>query len=128
MGAWTFVICSIPYEEKGERLKMFPENEAKIYVLLNDTSLAEQVLELIHIDESERRAYLTQRQTEGLRKAKERGVRLGRPPVRRPKRFSSVYAMFHNHEISARAAAQMLNVSPGTFKRWVQAEESAGGI
>lgn len=107
---------------------MLPENEAKIYTLLNDTSLAEQVMALIRSDESERRTALAQRQAEGLQKAKERGVRLGRPRAKRPKKFSSVYTMFHNHEISARAAAQMLNVSAGTFKRWVQDEESAGGI
>ncbi len=45
-------------------------------------------------------------------------VRLGRPPAKRPRKFQSVYAMYAEGKISARAASQMLNVSPGTFKRW----------
>lgn len=125
---WTPTLRPGVPEEKGERRKVLPENEAKICALLNDTSLAEQVMALIRSDESERRAALVQRQTEGLQKAKARGVRLGRPRAKRPKQFSAVYAMFLNHEISARAAAKMLDVSAGTFKRWVQAAEDAGGI
>lgn len=97
---------------------MLTENEAKIYALLQNDDLADKVLAIIREDEAERRAALIQRQNEGLENAKERGVRLGRPPAKRPRKFQSVYAMYAEGKISARAASQMLNVSPGTFKRW----------
>lgn len=104
-------------------LPMLPENEKKIFALLEDASLAEKVMEIVRADEAERRAALVQRQSEGLKNARERGVRLGRPPAKRPRKFPSIYAMYCEEKISARAASQMLNVSPGTFKRWVLEEK-----
>lgn len=106
---------------------MLSENEAKIFALLSNNLLAAQVIEIVREDEAQRHAILSQRQREGLQRAKERGVRLGRPPAKQPRKFPSVYASFCNKEISARTAAQMLNVAPGTFMRWVQAKKSAGG-
>lgn len=101
---------------------MLPENEKRIYALLDDTALAEQVMKIIQEDADQRRAALVQRQSEGLQNARERGVRLGRPPAKRPRKFASVYVMFCEEKVSARAASQMLNISPGTFKRWVLEE------
>lgn len=98
---------------------MLAEYEAKIYAVLGNDDLAAQVLEIVREDEAVRRAALVQRQSEGLKHAKERGVRLGRPPAKRPRKFQSIYAMYEEGKISARAASQMLGVSPGTFKRWV---------
>ena len=83
-----------------------------------------QILELIRQDEASRHADLVKRQSEGLKNARDRGVRLGRPPAKRPRKFASVYAMYTAGEISARSAAQMLHVSPGTFKRWVLEKSS----
>ncbi len=102
---------------------MLAENELRIHSLLGNDELAEQVLQIVREDEAERRAVLVRRQSEGLKNARERGVRLGRPPAKRPRKFGNVYAMFCEEKISARAAAQMLNVSPGTFKRWVSEEQ-----
>lgn len=101
---------------------MLPENEQRIYQLLDNAALAEQVIAIINEDAAQRRAALVQRQSEGLQQARERGVRLGRPPAKRPRKFASIYVMFCQEKISARAASQMLNVSPGTFKRWVLEE------
>ena len=104
---------------------MLQENMNKIAALLNDDELTRKVLEIIAADETERHDSLVQRQMEGLRKARERGVRLGRPPAKRPRRFQSVYEMYADGQVSARAASQMLNVSPGTFKRWITEEKEA---
>lgn len=103
---------------------MLIENESRIRTLLNSDALAEQVLSIIREDESMRHADLVRRQSEGLKNARDRGVRLGRPPAKRPRKFQSVYAMYQAGEISARAASQMLHVSPGTFKRWTLEEEN----
>ena len=101
---------------------MLKETESKIRALLQNDELADEILNLIRQDEADRHADLVRRQSEGLKLARERGVRLGRPPAKRPRKFASVYAMYSAGEISARSAAQMLHVSPGTFKRWVTEE------
>lgn len=103
---------------------MLAENEAKIRDLINNTQLADQVIAVIREDESRRHEDLVRRQSEGLKNARERGVRLGRPPAKRPRKFPNVYSMFCAGEISARAASQMLHVSPGTFKRWTLEEQA----
>ena len=103
---------------------MLKETESRIRTLLQDENLADQILDLIRQDEADRHADLGRRQSEGLKNARDRGVRLGRPPAKRPRKFASVYAMYTAGEISARSAAQMLHVSPGTFKRWVLEESS----
>ena len=101
---------------------MLKETESKIRALLQNDELADEILNLIRQDEADRHADLVRRQSEGLKLARERGVRLGRPPAKRPRKFASVYAMYSAGEISARSAAHMLHVSPGTFKRWVTEE------
>lgn len=103
---------------------MLKETESKIRTLVADDDLAEQILHLIRQDEASRHADLVKRQSEGLKNARDRGVRLGRPPAKRPRKFPAIYAMYVAGELSARSAAQMLHVSPGTFKRWVQEERA----
>lgn len=107
---------------------MLIENEARIRSLLGNDELADQILAIISEDEAMRHADLVRRQSEGLKNARDRGVRLGRPPAKRPRKFQSVYAMYQSGEISARAASQMLHVSPGTFKRWTLEEEKQSEI
>lgn len=55
---------------------------------------------------------------EGMAAAKERGVRLGRPPKPRPKEFEQFKAMWLDGKISSRVAAKELRVSQDTFIRW----------
>mgnify|MGYP002518656581 CR=1 FL=1 len=98
---------------------MLPENEQRIRALCGDCALADQILNIIDEDAQLRRA---QRQTEGLKRAREQGTQLGRPPIKRPRKFRSIYRAFQHGEISARVASQQLGVSPGTFKRWVAEE------
>ena len=106
---------------------MLQENKDKIAALLCNEELTNKVLEIIDSDEAQRHDALVQRQMEGLQKARERGVRLGRPPAKRPRRFQSIFEMYQDGQISARAASQMLNVSPGTFKRWITEEKDTQG-
>lgn len=104
---------------------MLPENQEKIRQLCGDDALAEQILRIIEEDAQCRRAELAHRQTEGLKRAREQGTQLGRPPIKRPRKFRAVYQAFCSGELSARAAAQKLGVSPGTFKRWAAEEEES---
>jgi DNA invertase Pin-like site-specific DNA recombinase len=104
---------------------MLNQNENRIRELLGSDELAERVLEIVREDEEMRHAELVRRQSEGLKSARERGVRLGRPPTKKPRKFQSVFAMYQTGKLSARAASQMLHVSPGTFKRWASEEKGA---
>lgn len=53
---------------------MLPENEQRIRALCADNTLAEQILRIIAEDARDRRAELAHRQTEGLKRARERGT------------------------------------------------------
>ena len=101
---------------------MLPENQAKIRALCGDDALAQQILRIVEEDAQSRRAELAQRQNEGLLRARAQGTQLGRPPLKRPRKFRAVYQDYCAGALSARAAAQKLGVSPGTFKRWVSEE------
>lgn len=103
---------------------MLQENIQRIRDLCGNEELAEQILGIIAEDNQMRRAELAQRQTEGLKRAREQGTHLGRPPIKRPRKFAAIYQAYRNNELSARAASQRLGVSPGTFKRWVAEAEA----
>lgn len=60
-----------------------------------------------------------QRQAEGIAAARAKGVRLGRPPKKKPRQYPVVRAAWQNQEISARQAAKQLGVAHKTFLLWV---------
>ncbi|MBQ6504876.1 MAG: recombinase family protein [Flexilinea sp.] len=66
------------------------------------------------------RTLILRRQAEGIAAAKARGVRFGRPELPRPKDFEAVADRWRTGQISARRAAQLLNVSHPTFLKWVR--------
>ena len=66
-----------------------------------------------------------QRTMEGLAAARARGVKLGRKPKDKPKGYESVFAQWQNKSLSARKAAEKLEVSLPTFLKW--AREQANG-
>ena len=65
------------------------------------------------------RAYILQRQREGIEIAKERGVYKGRTPLDRPE-FSSVATRWRKGEITAAEAMRRLNMSSSTFYRRIK--------
>ncbi len=54
----------------------------------------------------------------GMQEAKERGVKLGRPPKTRPAEFEKVKAAWTCGEMSSRIAAKQLGIAQDTFLRW----------
>ncbi|WP_173443864.1 recombinase family protein [Selenomonas ruminantium] len=66
-----------------------------------------------------------QRTMEGLAAARARGVKLGRKPKDKPKGYETVLAQWQNKSLSARKAAEKLEVSLPTFLKW--ARERANG-
>ena len=134
----TLVIKSIDrlgrnYEEILEQWRVITKKKcAEIVVLdmplldtrqgrdLTGTLIADIVLQLLSYVAQTEREFIKQRQAEGIAAARARGVHLGRKPIQRPDNFCIVCSAWKSGEITARVAAQRLNVSHPTFLRWVR--------
>ena len=124
------------YEEIIEQWRLITkEKRAAIVVLdmplldtkqkrdLTGTLIADIVLQLLSCVAQTERELIKQRQAEGMAAAKLRGVRFGAPPKKKPDEFEECYHIWVQGEISARAAAQRLNVSHPTFLRWANEQQ-----
>lgn len=72
-----------------------------------------------HFDQS--RQYKRRRQAEGIARARQKGIPLGRKPKEIPREFESIRLRWDRGELSARSAADILGVDAGTFRKWVKA-------
>ena len=133
----TIVVKSIDrlgrnYDEILEQWRIITkEKQATIVVLdmplldtrqgrdLTGTLIADIVLQLLSYVAQVEREFIHQRQAEGIRAAKEKGVKFGRPPKNRPPEFETVKAAWERGELTARAAAATLGISHSTFKNWI---------
>lgn len=68
---------------------------------------------------------LRQRQREGMLRAQEQGVVLGRPSKRSDSRFERIRARYENKDITAEEAARRMSVSISTFYRWLRQSRNA---
>ena len=83
-----------------------------------DENIKDLVVQIFEEISKIRKSYSHQRQIEGIKKAKERNVSFGRHTKPIPKDFKKVADMYDKKQISARSAAERLNVSPKTFLKW----------
>lgn len=132
----TLVIKSIDrlgrnYDEIIEQWRIITkEKEAAIVVLdmplldtrqgrdLTGTLISDIVLQLLSYVAQTEREFIRRRQAEGIAAARANGVRFGARPKERPAEFESCLAAWKRGELSARAAARLLNISHPTFLRW----------
>ena len=63
------------------------------------------------------------RQAEGIRIAKEKGVKFGRPRAEIPTDFEEVLTLWQENKISKREGARILNTNHTTFSRWIKSRE-----
>ena len=66
-----------------------------------------------------------QRQAEGIKAAKERGVRFGRQKKEIPADFYPLYFRYKKGELSARKCGEILDVSHCTFLKWIKEVDEA---
>ena len=66
------------------------------------------------------RENIKQRQKEGIRIAKVKGTKFGRPKYKKPANFHAIYLRYLDGDISLRQGAQQLNVSHTTFSNWIK--------
>lgn len=77
--------------------------------------ISDIVLQLLGYVAEQERAFIKQRQTEGIKLAKEKGKRLGKPPIEYPENWNNVYKVWKSGAITAREAMKQLNLKPTSF-------------
>lgn len=87
---------------------------------LTGTFIADLVLQILSYVAQTEREFIHQRQAEGIKAAKARGVKFGRPPMERPGRFQALVEAWERNEISAREAGRQLGISYKTFQAWAK--------
>lgn len=87
---------------------------------LTGVLIADIVLQLLSYVAETERAFIHQRQAEGIAAARARGVKFGRRPKDRPDNFWEVKEQWAEGKISARQAARELSVTHSTFLNWAQ--------
>lgn len=70
------------------------------------------------------RENIHQRQAEGIREAKNRGVRFGRPKREKPNGYEEVFTRCRNGDLSLRQGAKLLGVSHTMLTKWMKEQES----
>lgn len=82
--------------------------------------ISDIVLQVLSFVAENERKSIKERQAEGIKIAKEKGVKFGRPRVSTPPNTNKIIDKYINHEISNTEAASLINVSRGTFFRLVK--------
>ena len=89
---------------------------------LTGTLIADIVLQLLSYVAETERAFIRQRQAEGIAAAKARGQRFGRPAKDRGEDYNACVAQWKEGTLSAAEASRRLGVSHNTFLKWARAE------
>ncbi len=82
--------------------------------------ISDIVLQVLSFVAENERNSIRERQAEGIRIAKEKGVKFGRPKVSTPPNTNEILDKYINHEITNTEAAKLIGVSRGTFFRLVK--------
>lgn len=77
--------------------------------------ISDIVLQLLGYVAEQERAFIKQRQAEGIKLAKEKGKRLGKPPIQYPENWHEVYKIWQSKQITAREAMKRLSLKPTSF-------------
>ncbi len=77
--------------------------------------ISDIVLQLLSYVAEQERAFIKQRRAEGIKLAKEKGKRLGKPPIEYPENWDNVYKVWESGAITAREAMKQLNLKPTSF-------------
>ena len=77
--------------------------------------ISDIVLQLLSYVAEQERAFIKQRQAEGIKLAKEKGKHLGKPPIEYPENWDNVYKVWKSGAITAREAMKQLNLKPTSF-------------
>jgi len=82
--------------------------------------IADLVLQILSYVAQVERENTHQRQMEGIREAKIRGVRFGRPTVIFSEEYGDILKKWRKGEISIRKGADVLGMAPNTLAKWLK--------
>ncbi len=86
--------------------------------------ISDIVLQVLSFVAENERNNIKQRQAEGIKIAKEKGVKFGRPKAILPPNTNDILDKYINRQITNIEAAQLIGVSRGTFFRLVKERKS----
>ena len=89
--------------------------------------ISDIVLQVLSFVAEKERTNIQQRQAEGIRIAKEKGVKFGRPKAILPPNTNEILDKYINKEINNIEAAKLIGISRGTFFRLVKERKSLKG-
>lgn len=79
--------------------------------------IADVVLQVLSFVAENERETMRQRQAEGIRIAKLKGIKFGRPSVTTPQNFKQIMDLYKKKEITSSKACELTGLSRGTFFR-----------
>ena len=82
--------------------------------------LSDVVLQILSFVAENERINIKQRQAEGIKIAKEKGIKFGRPKATLPQNYIEVLAGYLRNDITSKTAMELLDISRGTFFRLVK--------
>lgn len=80
--------------------------------------ISDIVLQVLSFVAQNERENIRQRQAEGIKLAKEKGIHMGRPKYKLPDNFEEIVKRFHKKEINNIEAARILQMTRGTFLKY----------
>ena len=89
--------------------------------------ISDIVLQVLSFVAENERTNIKQRQAEGIRIAKEKGVKFGRPKAKLPTNTNEILEKYINKELTNIEAAKLIGVSRGTFFRLIKERKSLKG-
>lgn len=81
--------------------------------------IADIVLQILSFVAENERNTLKQRQAEGIKIAKEKGVKFGRPKIKLPSNFVDVVRQFNNKEINLEKALYKTKMTKSSFYKYI---------
>lgn len=107
------------FKNKGIRLKVidlpttmldFKKNQAWVFEMVNNI-----LIEVLGTIAQQERAYIRQRQAEGIEAARIKGVHLGRPKAQKPNNWNEIISQWKTGNITAKKAMALTGVKHSTF-------------
>jgi len=83
--------------------------------------ISDIVLQLLGYVAEQERSFIRQRQAEGIKLAREKGKRLGKPPIEYPDNWNDIYVIWKQGDITAREAMKRLNLKHTSFYKLANA-------
>ena len=81
--------------------------------------ISDIVLQILSFVAENERTNIKQRQAEGIKIAKEKGVKFGRPKIKLPNNFHTVVRQFNNKEINLETALNKTKMTKSSFYKYI---------